>query len=158
VTGACPTVLPRPLPTPDNRGMSTAPPAPSDDSRCPCGSGDTFGSCCGPILRTERRAGTAVALMRSRYTAFAVRDLEHLLRSWHPSERPTRDDLAQSLEDDVRWLRLQILGTTAGGPFDDEGTVEFVAIARGAQGRQEQHEVSRFVREGGEWLYLDGVH
>ncbi|WP_422115009.1 YchJ family protein [Brachybacterium sp. UNK5269] len=136
--------------------MSTAPTPPSDQTRCPCGSGDIFGACCGPILRRERRAPTAEALMRSRYTAFAVRDLEHLLSSWHPQTRPPRDELARSLSEEVRWLRLEVLATASGGPFDAAGTVEFTAISKGPQARQEQHEVSRFVREQGWWLYVDG--
>ena len=129
---------------------------PPDSSRCPCGSGDTFGVCCGPVLRQERRAGTAAALMRSRYTAFAVRDLEHLLRSWHPRTRPPREELVDSLSQELNWLRLEVLSIHEGGPFEDTGTVEFTAISKGSQGRQEQHEISRFVREGGSWLYLDG--
>lgn len=132
---------------------STPPP---DSSRCPCGSGDTFGSCCGPVLRQERRAGTATALMRSRYTAFALRDLEHLLRSWHSRTRPPREELAGSLMPELRWLRLDVLSAHEGGPFDDAGSVEFVAISKDPQGRQEQHEISRFVREDGNWYYLDG--
>lgn len=136
--------------------MSTPSPALSDSARCPCGSGDIFGDCCGPVLRQERRAGTAQALMRSRYTAFAVRDLEHLLASWHPRTRPPREELAGSLAQDVRWLRLEVLATALGGPFDDTGTVEFVAISKSEQGRQEQHEVSRFLREDGSWYYVDG--
>ena len=115
-----------------------------------------LGACCGPVLRRERRAPTAKALMRSRYTAFAVRDLEHLLRSWHPTTAPSREDLAASLAEEVRWLRLEIHSTTAGGPFDDAGTVEFTAISKGPGGRAVQHEISRFVREDGVWLYLDG--
>ena len=94
--------------------------------------------------------------MRSRYTAFAVRDLEHLLDSWHPSTRPVREELEDSLTSDVRWLRLQVLAAEQGGPFDDAGTVEFVATSKSAQGRQEQHEISRFVREDGAWYYVDG--
>lgn len=136
--------------------MSTASTPPPDDSRCPCGRGDTYGACCGPVLRQERRAATAEALMRSRYTAFAVGDVEHLLRTWHPRERPDRGELADALADGTRWLRLDVRGTSGGGPFDDAGTVEFVAISRTPQGRQEQHELSRFVREDGEWLYVDG--
>lgn len=94
--------------------------------------------------------------MRSRYTAFAVRDLEHLLRSWHSSTAPEREDLAASLADPVRWLRLEIHATAGGGPFDDTGTVEFTAISKGPHGRSVQHELSRFVREDGAWYYVDG--
>ena len=136
--------------------MTDSPAPLPDDARCLCGSGDVFGACCGPVLRRERRAPTAEALMRSRYTAFAVRDLEHLLRSWHPTTAPSREDLAASLAEGVRWLRLEIHSTTAGGPFDDAGTVEFTAISKGPGGRAVQHEISRFVREDGVWLYLDG--
>ncbi|HJF49649.1 MAG TPA: YchJ family protein [Brachybacterium paraconglomeratum] len=136
--------------------MADSPVPLPDDARCPCGSGDVLGACCGPVLRRERRAPTAEALMRSRYTAFAVRDLEHLLRSWHPTTAPSREDLAASLAEEVRWLRLEIHSTTAGGPFDDAGTVEFTAISKGPGGRAVQHEISRFVREDGVWLYLDG--
>lgn len=136
--------------------MSIPSPALSDSARCPCGSGDVLGACCGPVLRHERRAGTAQALMRSRYTAFALRDLEHLLASWHPRTRPAPEELTESLRPDVRWLRLEVLATERGGPFDDAGTVEFSAISRGPQGRQVQRELSRFVREDGAWLYVDG--
>lgn len=132
------------------------PAPPADSARCPCGSGDTFDACCGPVLRQERRAATAQALMRSRFTAFAARDLEHLLRTWHPRTRPARAELADSLAQEVRWLRLEVHATAEGGPFDDAGTVEFTAYSKSAEGRQEQHEISRFVREGGTWLYLDG--
>ena len=135
--------------------MSSSATHPADDERCPCGSGDTFGSCCGPILRGQRRAATAEALMRSRYTAFSTRDLEHALTSWHPDSRPQRKDLAASLAE-TRWLRLDVRETTGGGPFDDEGTVEFVAIARTDQGRRELHELSHFSKVDGAWVYVRG--
>ncbi|MDR6866117.1 SEC-C motif-containing protein [Microbacterium resistens] len=120
--------------------------------RCPCGTGDLFASCCGPILG-GRPAPTAERLMRSRYTAFARRDEAYLLRSWHPSTRPSSLDL----DDGVRWLGLEILGTEAGGPFDREGVVSFIARYRDGAERGALHEVSRFTREGREWRYLDGV-
>ena len=43
------------------------------DDRCPCGTGETYDECCGRYLADGRRAPTAEALMRSRYTAFATR-------------------------------------------------------------------------------------
>ncbi|MDJ0355411.1 YchJ family metal-binding protein [Paenarthrobacter sp. PH39-S1] len=96
---------------------------------------------------------TAESLMRSRYTAFAVGDTAYLLRSWHPSSRPEQFELDSSL----RWYRLDILSTTAGGPLDTEGTVEFHAYFKHDGGAGSQREFSHFVRAGGRWLYLDGV-
>ena len=149
-------MTPASRPERDTEGVSSSACALSDDDRCPCGSGDTFGACCAPVLRQERRAATATALMRSRYTAFTLHDVDHLLRTWHPRTRPEREDLLASLSEEVRWLRLDVLATSAGGPFDDAGTVEFIARSRGPHGRRQQHELSRFVREGGHWSYLDG--
>lgn len=125
----------------------------SDDDRCPCGSGDPYGRCCGPLHRGESVAPTAERLMRSRFTAFVLHDARYLLATWHPTTRPPR----LHLDADVRWQRLLILGHSAGGPFDAEGTVEFEAIFRTPDGRGVQHENSRFVREDGRWSYVSGL-
>ena len=125
---------------------------------CPCGSLRPYAVCCGPLLSGERWAATAEALMRSRYTAFAVGDEGYLLRTWHPRTRP--DDV--SLDRGTRWTGLSVLRCDAGGVEDSQGVVEFVATwrdgsATGGSGG-ELHEVSRFVRRAGRWLYLDGDH
>jgi SEC-C motif domain protein len=91
--------------------------------------------------------------MRARFSAFAVGDARYLLDTWHPSTRPETLDLDAS----TRWTRLDILSTSRGGMLDTEGTVEFRAHYRAAAGAGSQREVSRFVREGGRWYYLDGV-
>lgn len=128
----------------------------STSDRCPCGTGDVIGDCCGPLLAGDRRAATAEQLMRSRFTAFARSDVDHGLRSWHSSTCPSWKELSRSLGDGTRWLRLEIVETSAGGPFDSEGVVEFRAHARTPKGRRVLHERSRFVREDGAWFYLDG--
>ncbi|MFK0073688.1 YchJ family protein [Arthrobacter woluwensis] len=132
---------------------------------CPCLSGESYDACCGRFHAGEAWAPTAEALMRSRYSAFAVLDEDYLLATWHPDTRP--EDL--ELDEDLRWLRLDITATTAGGPFDTEGTVTFRAYYRapaddGGAGapssrtvRGVQEEVSRFVREGGRWYYVDAA-
>lgn len=124
---------------------------PADAQRCPCGSGDVFGSCCGPVIASGI-APTAVRLMRSRFTAFAIGDAAHLLRTWHPSTRPA----SLELDDDIRWLRLDILDVVRGGPFDVDGIVEFEAFHREDGERRSLRERSRFVREDRAWSYVDG--
>lgn len=93
--------------------------------------------------------------MRSRFSAFAVGDASYLLASWHPSTRPRSLELVPGLE----WRRLEILGTTAGDADDRAGTVEFVAHYRDAEGGRDgqQRENSVFVRETGEWFYVQAV-
>ncbi|WP_407360487.1 YchJ family protein [Microbacterium sp. LBN7] len=123
----------------------------SEPSRCPCLSGNTFESCCGPLLQGAP-APTAERLMRSRFTAFSLADAGHLLRTWHPSTRPGSIEF----DPELSWRRLVILDRAAGGPFDREGVVEFEAHWRQGAERGSLHERSRFVREGREWYYVDG--
>ncbi|MGC4959839.1 YchJ family protein [Gordonia sp. DT101] len=125
----------------------------SGNERCPCMSGLTLDECCGPILAGERKAGTAEALMRSRFTAFAVGDRDHLLASWHPRTRPRILDL----DDTLQWYRLDIESTSGGTPFDTTGEVTFTAHHRQDGVRGSLHERSRFARLDGQWVYVDGV-
>jgi SEC-C motif-containing protein len=112
-----------------------------------------YDECCGPAHAGTAPAATAEALMRSRYCAFVMGDAAYLLRSWHPTTRPKTLDL----EGGPRWERLDVLGADGGGLLHIEGTVEFRAHYRTADGsRGVLHEVSRFVRDNGQWTYLDG--
>jgi SEC-C motif domain protein len=128
---------------------------------CPCQSGESYRLCCGRFHSGEASAPTAVRLMRSRYAAFAVGEAAYLLTTWHPLTRPR----TLQLDPAQRWFSLEILGTSRGGMLDTEGTVEFrahyrtagEAAAAGQARAAEQHEVSRFVREGGRWLYVSAL-
>jgi SEC-C motif domain protein len=120
-----------------------------DGLLCPCGYGDEYESCCGR-LHAGAPAPTAESLMRSRYSAFAVGDAAYLLRTWHPSARPS----ALSLDPDLVWTRLAILETHGGGLFDATGTVQFRAVYRQQAQRGVLDETSRFVRHDGHWTYL----
>ncbi|MFI9008350.1 YchJ family protein [Actinosynnema sp. NPDC053489] len=122
----------------------------SAPDRCPCGRGEPYDECCGPLHDGTRKAPTAEALMRSRYSAFAVGDEEYLLATWHPDTRPASLDL----DPEQRWTRLEVLSHTGGTPFETTGTVEFRAHYRYPGGHEVLHEKSRFVREGGAWLYV----
>jgi SEC-C motif-containing protein len=118
--------------------------------KCPCGSVSAYAGCCGPLL-DGRPAATAEALMRSRYTAYAVGHLDHVFRTWHPRTRP--DGLTLPA---VEWLGLEVLRTVDGAADDDTGVVEFRARSRDPGGEHVLHETSRFERRGGRWVYVDG--
>ncbi|QCO66706.1 hypothetical protein E4582_13615 [Luteimonas yindakuii] len=119
---------------------------------CPCGSGRGYAACCGPV-HAGALAADAEALMRSRYSAYVREDADYLLRSWHPSTRPP----AIAFDDGGRpaWLGLTVSRHEARG---DTAEVEFVAryrIGGGSAVRMREH--SRFVREDGQWYYLDAI-
>lgn len=126
----------------------------ADDADCPCGGG-VFGVCCAPILDGQS-ARTAVQLMRSRFTAFALVDERHLRASWHPLTAP--DERGLDLDPQLRWERLEIVRAEAGAEGDRGGTVEFRAHwhDRSTGERGALHEVSRFRFAAGRWFYLDG--
>lgn len=121
--------------------------------RCPCLSGETYDACCEPFHLGAASAPTAERLMRSRYSAFAVGDAGYLLRTWHPGRRPEQVEL----DADDRWIGLEITSRSGGGMFDIEGTVGFRARVRRGGQVHEVVELSRFVRDGGAWLYVAAV-
>jgi SEC-C motif-containing protein len=90
--------------------------------------------------------------MRSRYTAFATGNADHLLRTWHPRTRPAE----LHLDPAQRWTGLRILFVSEGGAADDEGVVEFEASWSCGSERGALRERSRFSRRGGRWVYVDG--
>ena len=127
-------------------------------ARCPCGSGEVEAACCGPLLDGSLAAATALALMRSRYTAFVRGAVDYIVDTHDAATRAQIDRASISrFCRDTGWLGLEIVRTERGGETDDDGFVEF--IARGITGRQPfaQRERSRFRRVDGRWYYVDGV-
>jgi SEC-C motif domain protein len=117
---------------------------------CPCGSEAVLDACCGRYL-AGAAAPTAEALMRSRFTAFALEDEEHLLRTWHVDTRPPSIRFVPG----QRWTRLEVLATVAGDLLDTEGAVEFRAHHERGGEPGVLHELSRFVRDDGHrWVYV----
>jgi SEC-C motif-containing protein len=92
--------------------------------------------------------------MRSRYSAYVVKNADYLLATWHKSTRPNEIDFSQ---DNTKWQKLVILHTKKGGVNDDKGRVEFNAFY--VQDGEERlvHEISRFKKIAGRWFYVDGV-
>ena len=117
--------------------------------------------CCGhwhSVLSRGEHAPTPEALMRSRYSAYALAQgrgtghrslIEYLMKTWHPSTAPGDLELGP-----LNWTGLEVLHSEATG---DAGVVEFVAHHKVDGRAAKLHELSRFVREAGAWLYIDGV-
>ena len=124
-----------------------------DVKQCPCDSGYAFAACCAPYLAGIGWPATALALMRSRYSAYSLGKLNYVLKTWHPTTRPGQ---IQAMPEQ-RWIGLKIRAATAGEIGDLEGTVEFAARYK-VKGRGHRlDEVSRFRFEDGQWFYLDGI-
>jgi SEC-C motif-containing protein len=126
---------------------------------CPCGSSRSFADCCGPLLGGERPAGTAEALLRSRYTAFTRNDIDYVERTTHPEGLEDFDrTAARKWAAGSEWLGLELIEVSGGGPDDDEGEIEFIAKFLQDGKEAAHHEVASFARHDGNWHFLDGRH
>lgn len=124
---------------------------------CPCGSHLEFADCCEPYIKAEKSAPTAEALMRSRYSAYTVEEVDYIVDTHHADSRDDVDrEAALQWAKQAAWLGLEILETVDGGEKDEEGVVEFVANFS-LQGKpQSHHERSNFKKVDGKWYYVDG--
>ena len=117
---------------------------------CPCGSGQVAQQCCARYISGQASAPDALALMRSRYSAYVQGAQDYLQATWHPR---TRAELLRDQELACKWTGLKIIryesqATTA--------TVEFIASYKINGRAQQLHEVSQFEMQDGHWLYVDG--
>lgn len=121
--------------------------------KCPCGSEKDYSDCC-ELLHKGQTADSAEALMRSRFSAFALQLSDYLKTSWHPDTRPER----LTLEQETEWKRLEILSASND---TQQGTVHFKAyyLERASLEKKQWHlleETSKFLFENGHWLYHSG--
>ena len=122
---------------------------------CPCGNSKSYGACCGLFHQGIKLPATAEQLMRSRYSAFVFGNAAYLANTVPPENSAdyNSDSLARQ---QTKWTGLEIVSTEAGGLFDQTGYVEFIARFKEKGRAGAHHEKSRFVRQNGKWLYIDG--
>ena len=124
---------------------------------CPCGSNQDLDDCCGALI-AGAPAPTAEALMRSRYTAFALGNMDYLAHTLASKARGDFDPIeAGGTASDSVWQGLELRGVTDGGPDDETGSVEFVARFRLRGEQRAHHELASFHREEGRWVCAGGV-
>ena len=92
---------------------------------CLCGSGINYQQCCEPFHSGEKKPTTAVALMRSRYTAYVLRNAVYLQETWDVTRRPKLIDFSK---EKIDWLRLEIVDIKKGEAKDNKGLVTFKAF------------------------------
>ncbi|XBS68263.1 YchJ family metal-binding protein [Acerihabitans sp. KWT182] len=130
------------------------------ENPCHCGSGMDFADCCGPFITGLRYPPNPVQLMRSRYTAYVLHELDYLINTWHPDchAEQWRDDLAGHFPI-TEWRRLTINDAVT-GKNSHEAYVEFIAAFYDLQAKRPGfiHERSRFVQLNERWYYIDGIY
>ena len=121
---------------------------------CHCCSNRQFSECCEPILR-NKSAQRPEQLMRSRYSAYVVKNYDYILTTYAPvqQQKLSLQALRENSEN-TKWLQLEVLDTTES---DDVGTVEFVATYSIDGDFFAMHELSSFIKQDGNWYYTIGL-
>ena len=124
---------------------------------CPCCSGKNYSECCEPIIKGTRKAATPAELMRSRYSAYAKAEIDHIVESTHPSQRETIDveEMKNWAERSI-WTGIDVLSESPVTEDSETGTVEFVAHYTDQGNPVEHHELSEFRKKNGVWYFYDG--
>ncbi len=123
--------------------------------KCPCGSQQLFSECCQPIHKNIYLAQTPLQLMKSRYSAYVMGNIDYLKISHQRRTRKKVDfqDI-RSWTNSVVWMQLEIIATEMKN--DNEGFVTFKAFFREHGKLEVIYEKSRFLRQDGHWVYVDG--
>ena len=120
---------------------------------CPCGRGE-YAVCCQPLHLGTTHAKTAEQLMRSRYSAFALEQIDYIVQTTALGQQETLDRAAiADWSKRNRWLGLDVLQVNE--QVDKQhAMVEFKANYDDGQ-PQQHHECSYFVRLAERWYFLD---
>jgi SEC-C motif-containing protein len=117
--------------------------------QCPCNPNKKYSDCCQKAHQNIHSVSSSEALMRSRYSAFVLANIDYLQKSHHSSTRPSKREKKEILAwtKAVNWIKLEVLHAT-------ETSVEFKAFFMENGNIDVIHENSVFCKENDHWVYL----
>ena len=125
---------------------------------CPCGSKKRYSECCSPYINNDVSAPTAETLMRSRYSAYVIGNIDYIINT---SLKVNRYE--KQYEDIASWIsssdfyRLDIVDVRNGLLADNSCVVHFEAHYKSQRQFFIHQEVSQFIKEEGTWFYQDAL-
>lgn len=126
--------------------------------RCPCNSKKEYVDCCAPFLEGKEDAPTALALMRSRYTAHVKGEIDYIINTVHPDHRAKSNrKTIESWAKEAVWIRLEVVSTQKGLIADSIGRVVFKAHYKYNNVLRVHAENSLFKKEQGKWYFVEGT-
>lgn len=129
-----------------------------DSLLCPCHSGKPYQECC-KAYHAGQLPENALALMRSRYAAYALHLADYIMQTTHPDNRSYSSDEVHWKKEILKHYKqtdfygLKILDFIDG---PKEAYVIFTAYLRQDRRDMSFTERSRFLKEGDSWLYESG--
>jgi SEC-C motif-containing protein len=126
----------------------------SPNAPCPCGSRQKYKKCC-LIYHKGKNPKTALLLMRSRYSAYAVGNSSYIVKTTHPNNANyTTNIIAWKANIEVFCRDTEFLGLEIIETIETEG--ESFVTFRAKLSSGDMVERSRFLEIGNQWLYESG--
>ncbi len=122
---------------------------------CPCQSGKPYAECCQPFHLKQAYPATAEQLMRSRYAAYTLVNIDYIVDTTVPSQQKFLDQAAmKAWGETTLWAGLEII---AHKPNISKlhSLVEFNALFKTENGIEAHHELSLFVQVNNRWYFVD---
>lgn len=127
------------------------------DDVCPCDSQKSYLSCCEPFITGKQSPEQPEALMRSRYTAYTMSNIDYIKATMRGNALVGFQETdAKRWAKRVRWIKLSVLKSAIENA--STGYVEFEASFVDGSRLKSIHEKSEFIHEDGRWYYIGGTH
>lgn len=121
---------------------------------CPCQSSRPYQQCCGVFHQFRDFPPTAEALMRSRYSAYVLKNIDYIVATTVPSQQAQLDQkVLQDWANNTQWLGLKIVHQMS--LTSRQSAVEFKAFFGAEDAPQVHHEHSLFVNIDSRWYFID---
>ena len=124
---------------------------------CPCDAQKSYLSCCEPFITGKQSPETPEALMRSRYTAYTMANIEYIKETMRGNALTSFQEMdAKRWAKRVNWIKLNVLKSVIENA--STGYVEFEASFVDSSRLKSIHEKSEFICEEGRWYYIGGTY
>lgn len=125
------------------------------DPNCPCGSGNPLSQCCGQY-HDGAFAPSAELLMRSRYSAYVLGQVDYLVATTLPAQQSALDRTAMTAwSAQSTWLGLEVESSDVFGGQPEHAQVTFTARWHDQEGEHSHRERSAFVQIDARWYFID---
>jgi len=123
----------------------------SVNTLCPCGSKKKYKLCC-QRYHKGAQAKDALALMKSRYSAYVKGEVKYIIKTTHPNNPLYEKDIinwSSSIENFTKETEFKGLEIISFNEGNDEATVEFIVKTKTESWREK----STFIKEHQIWFY-----
>lgn len=122
---------------------------------CPCQSGKAYQDCCYPFHQFNQLPATAEQLMRSRYTAYVLQDIDYIVKTTTPSQQKRLNvEVLKNWAAETTWVGLNIKKHQP-NLSKIHSAVAFDAFFNSENGIQSHQENSLFVQIEKRWYFVD---